>query len=1129
MSDGSGEAHGLGRRAIVVALLAVAAWPAIVTGSAAAAQPPGPPTALTVRDQARPLNVEGAPQFGWLPSSSRGDDVQTGYQIRVSASGDVVWDSGKVSSSEQSYVAYGGPALDPGESYDWTVRTWDAAGNASPWAPPAHFETGLGDGGWSGAQWIRRVTTGNDFTDDYTLARRQVDLGASPVVRARAYVSALGQYELHINGRAVHRGDSFGYPGEGQYAAVDITDDVQAGRPLAVGVLYHYWTCTCQGRANGRVSNTTLAAAAAAGDTTLKVGSVLPFDIGDRITVGSGASAETATVTAVGTAGAGGTGITIGAPLGQAHATGNATPVYDHMGPSGLLVKVVVDHADGTRETVVSDGEWKVAKAEQFTNETVTFRDSDSGDRVERYDARREIAGWDRPGFDDGGWSAPAVIGPHPRPVERLRDTFSHLDPAISDLRFETVHPRSVTRLEDGTVVADFGVVIPAAPRIALRAGADGRALTMRTSYRLNHATLAAPAAAGDASVKVSTVTGFAPGDRITVDAPANGHGAGDPERRTVVAVGTAGADGTGIALDSPLERAHAADAWVEGSRAGDGRLDRQAQNMTWQYTEKDGPQTAGAFTHWGWRYLQVDAPGAGETLTKDDIAAVVQHTDVPDDRAGQFHSDNPTLDRVFDLMQRSSIYSSQETFVDTPTREKGQFLGDTVDISYATMLGWGERNATARAIREFVYSADHVWKAPGGNYCTAAQVPCSYASIGTPGRLNAVYPNGDNMRDIPDYTEFFPGWVMRYYEASRDAPTLTAAYPTMQSIAAYIHGAEATSGGTAGLVTNLFGGAGPYQFGIIDWPAPMRYGYTVEGNAARTIHNAEAVGAFRATADAARALGRAGDAAQYDAWADELAAAINAKLRRPDGLYSDGLSGDAGNPQIANAAQHAQTYPVYYDIVAPADRDAVADYVVGQGMRQGPMTWHVLLAALAKSGRYDQVVRLLTDPRGDGPAKILAQGGTFMWEQWNPGCATGPCTTPIDENGNESFSHGWGSWGVVDVLESLLGVSLTSPGAATVRIAPPSLHTADLTTARGSVWTQRGRVEVRWRRGPRGMTVEVTVPTNVEATVAIPADGATQYRARGEGGAAFEGFSGGRAVFRAGSGRTVFDPAAAG
>ncbi len=64
---------------------------------------------------------------------------------------------------------------------------------------------------------------------------------------------------------------------------------MRAGRPLALGVLYHYWTCTCQGRANGP-----------AGD-----------------------------------------------PL---------------KGPSGLLVKVVVDHADGSRETIVSDGSWKVAE-----------------------------------------------------------------------------------------------------------------------------------------------------------------------------------------------------------------------------------------------------------------------------------------------------------------------------------------------------------------------------------------------------------------------------------------------------------------------------------------------------------------------------------------------------------------------------------------------------------------------------------------------------------------------------------------------------------------------------------------------------------------------------------------------
>jgi hypothetical protein len=126
-----------------------------------------------------------------------------------------VGDSGKVGSSDESYVPYGGPALAPGTSYTWTVRTWDRDGQASPYAPPASFDTGLGDHDWSGAQWIRRVTSGNDSADDYTLARKQFSLGASPVTRARVYVSAMAQYELHVNGRAVYRGDSFDYPGEG--------------------------------------------------------------------------------------------------------------------------------------------------------------------------------------------------------------------------------------------------------------------------------------------------------------------------------------------------------------------------------------------------------------------------------------------------------------------------------------------------------------------------------------------------------------------------------------------------------------------------------------------------------------------------------------------------------------------------------------------------------------------------------------------------------------------------------------------------------------------------------------------------------------------------------------------------
>ena len=118
--------------------------------------------------------------------------------------------------------------------------------------------------------------------------------------------------------------------------------------------------------------------------------------------------------------------------------------MLDHAGPSGLIVKAVVDHADGTRETFVTDGTWKISKANEYTTTTVTTRNGDSGDRAERYDARGEQAGWDTASFDDAAWQPAYAIGPHPRPLNPLRETFSHLAPAISHLDYETVKPKTL-------------------------------------------------------------------------------------------------------------------------------------------------------------------------------------------------------------------------------------------------------------------------------------------------------------------------------------------------------------------------------------------------------------------------------------------------------------------------------------------------------------------------------------------------------------------------------------------------------------------------------------------------------------------------------------------------------------
>jgi hypothetical protein len=76
-----------------------------------------------------------------------------------------------------------------------------------------------------------------------------------------------------------------------------------------------------------RITQTTLSAAANAGDTNIKVGSVTGMVAGNTLTVDTGASAETVTITTVGTAGASGTGITFTPALASAHALGAVVTV----------------------------------------------------------------------------------------------------------------------------------------------------------------------------------------------------------------------------------------------------------------------------------------------------------------------------------------------------------------------------------------------------------------------------------------------------------------------------------------------------------------------------------------------------------------------------------------------------------------------------------------------------------------------------------------------------------------------------------------------------------------------------------------------------------------------------------
>ena len=112
------------------------------------------------------------------------------------AANETLWDTGKVVSNRSQNVVYAGAKpLVADTMYSWTVWWWDNDNLQSDPAS-AHFSTGLlGDGDWSGAQWIGgRVG----------LYRRQFNTTGS-VHRATAYVVGLGYFKLNVNGQRLSK------------------------------------------------------------------------------------------------------------------------------------------------------------------------------------------------------------------------------------------------------------------------------------------------------------------------------------------------------------------------------------------------------------------------------------------------------------------------------------------------------------------------------------------------------------------------------------------------------------------------------------------------------------------------------------------------------------------------------------------------------------------------------------------------------------------------------------------------------------------------------------------------------------------------------------------------------------
>ena len=206
-------------------------------------------SALKADYEINPLGIDRIPQFSWEISGNYDGVRQSAYRILIATSpellaeGDAdVYDSGKVASSASTAVSFSEIPFQSRTRYYWKVKIWDGAGVESPWSETAYYETALLHSSDWLSGWIGYVPG----MPGRVLYFKGTQASDKEVAKARAYISGLGFYELHINGKKV--GDCVLDPAQSNYSkhvyyrTYDITDNLVKGAnsfvvPVAPGWL----------------------------------------------------------------------------------------------------------------------------------------------------------------------------------------------------------------------------------------------------------------------------------------------------------------------------------------------------------------------------------------------------------------------------------------------------------------------------------------------------------------------------------------------------------------------------------------------------------------------------------------------------------------------------------------------------------------------------------------------------------------------------------------------------------------------------------------------------------------------------------------------------------------------------
>lgn len=357
-------------------------------------------------------------------------------------------------------------------------------------------------------------------------------------------------------------------------------------------------------------------------------------------------------------------------------------------------------------------------------------------------------------------------------------------------------------------------------------------------------------------------------------------------------------------------------------------------------------------FDYKAFRYCEIMIP---EGASVRDVEMRVRY--YPYEKKAVYETDNEQLRKVLQLCENTIKYGTQEVFVDCPTREKGQYLGDVCVSGRAQCVLTGDTTLIKKAIIDF---------------CGSAFICKGVMAVST----------SSFMQEIADYSLLLPALILWVYKRDNDKDFLRLTFPYITGVYEYFMQYSQEDGLIEGVKE---------KWNLVDWPDNLRDGYNFPltkpiGYGKHNVLNAFWIGFLKAYQDICEILGEAVNIA-----IDNVEKSfINAFYNKETGLYCD-------STQKTHSAVHSNVLPLLFDIgMSETKKQKIVEYIYQKKLASmGVYMAYFTLAALMKHGEREKAEMLATD---EGAwLNMLKEGATTTFEAWGK-----------EQKWNTSLFHPW-------------------------------------------------------------------------------------------------------------------------